>query len=173
MARSSQSHQNGQRILPGDIRLGGILEIQSFKFIILDADEHSLKYMECNSDIWRESSLETITKKLHTKEDELRDILVKMKDKALEDISYEEMKGILRSVGLDLSIQETLILLRAMDKKKKDKVKFFRLFRILNDEDLFSSWSHLDSGGLDTQQNTFRSDGSLTRSYRESGRRRK
>ena len=83
------------------------------------------------------------------------------------------MKGILRIVGLDLSIQETLTLLRAMDKKKKDKVKFFRLFRILNDEDLFSSWIHLDSGGLDTQQNTFRSDGSLTRSYRESGRRRK
>lgn len=172
LARSRQNHQNGQRILPGDIRLGGLLEIQSFKFLILDADEHSLKYMECNSDIWRESSLESITKKLHTKENELRDILVQMKDKALEDISYDEMKKILRDVGLDLSIQETLTLLRAMDKKKKGKVKYFRLFRILNDEDMFSSWSHIDNG-FDTQQNTFRSDGSLTTSYRESNRRRK
>lgn len=128
--------------------------------------------MECNSDIWRESSLEVITKKLHTKENELRDILVKMKDKALEDISYDEMKKILRSVGLDLSIQETLTLLRAMDKRNKGKLKYFRLFRILNDEDMFSSWSHVESG-FDTQQNTFRSDGSLTASYRESGRRKK
>lgn len=96
--------------------------------------------MECNSDIWKESSIHLITEKLHRYENNLRDIMLRMKDRALEDITYEEMKRLVHEAGVELSNQEMLTLLRAMDKKRKGKVKYFRLFRILNDEDMFSTW---------------------------------
>jgi hypothetical protein len=168
LSRSRQHHPDGSRILPGDIRLGGTLQIQSFQFLVLDADDHSLKYMECNSDIWKESSLQLIAMKLHDHESALRDILLRMKDKALEDISYDDMRALLKEAEVGLSIQETLTLLRAMDKKRKGTVKYFRLFRILNDEDLFSSWEqHSQSrqgmgsrGGGDEEDGFFTGRGS-------------
>lgn len=162
LSRSRQHHPDGSRILPGDIRLGGILQIQSFQFLVLDADDHSLKYMECNSDIWKESSLQLIATKLHQKESQLRDILLRMKDDALEDISYDTMREILKEADVGLSIQETLTLLRAMDKKRKGTVKYFRLFRILNDEDMFSSWSQSSRLGMGGRSGGDEGDGFFT-----------
>ena len=139
LARSRQHHPDGRRIVPSDITLGSVLFIQCSEFIIIEADESSLKYME-QSDMWAESSIEAITAKLRPYEDSLRDELVSMRDRALEDIPYEEIIAHVKNAGVVLTQQEQLTLCRAMDKSGKKKAKFFRLFRIIGDVDMFASW---------------------------------
>lgn len=140
LSRGKQRHPDGRQILPGDVTLGRTLLIQSHEFVVLDADEFSLKYMEQNADVWQDSSTESLSKILRCYEDALRQKIKDMKDRALQEISYDECTSILASVGISLNNQETLTLLRAMDTKRKGTVKFYRLFRIINDEDMYSSW---------------------------------
>jgi hypothetical protein len=138
--------------------------------------------MEYNSEIWKESSITNIIKKLLFYETELRDLLLLMKDRALEDIPYNEMIEIftsnkLLSHNLNLTKQEMLTLLRAMDKKRKGTVKYFRLFRLMNDEEMFSSWEQKSEGGGGGGFGTARSYMTTSESEfiteREKGRRRK
>ena len=140
LSRSRQRHQNGKQILPGDITLGKTLYIQSHEFVVLDADVGSLKYMEQNADIWQDSSTESLAKTLRCHEEGLREVLSGMEDRGIQEMPYDEMHDILNSVGVNLTTQEKLTLIRAMDPKKKGTVKFYRLFRIISDENMFSSW---------------------------------
>eukprot|EP00602_Paraphysomonas_sp_CaronLab_P007965 CAMPEP_0185034136 /NCGR_PEP_ID=MMETSP1103-20130426/23734_1 /TAXON_ID=36769 /ORGANISM="Paraphysomonas bandaiensis, Strain Caron Lab Isolate" /LENGTH=642 /DNA_ID=CAMNT_0027570669 /DNA_START=26 /DNA_END=1951 /DNA_ORIENTATION=- len=140
LSRSRQKHKDGRRIVPGDIVLGTVLFIQSYEFIVVDADEYSLKYMEQNPEIWKESSLEHIAMKLRAREDQLRDTLVKLKDRALEDAPYDEINDLLIEAGIVLTTQESLTLMRAIDKQRKGRAKFFRIFRIISEDDMFQSW---------------------------------
>ena len=140
LARSRQRHKNGSQILPGDITLGKTLHIQSHEFIVLDADEFSLKYMEQNKDVWKDSSTESLAKILRCHEESLREVISGMQDRAIQEMPYEEMYDILSSVGVNLTTQEKLTLVRALDSKRKGTVKFYRIFRIINDENMYSSW---------------------------------
>lgn len=140
LSRSRQRHPNGKQIVPGDITLGTTLYVQSHEFVVLDADAGSLKYMEQNAEIWRDSSTESLAKTLRCHEEGLREVLAGMQDRSIQEMSYDEMHDILNSVGVNLTAQEKLTLIRAMDPKKKGTVKFYRLFRIISDENMFSSW---------------------------------
>lgn len=145
LSRSRQRHQDGKQILPGDITLGRTLYVQSHEFVVLDADEYSLKYMEQNAEVWQDSSSESLAKSLRCHEGALREVLSGMQDRAIHEMSYGEMHDILASVGVSLSAQEKLTLVRAMDPKRKGTVKFYRLFRIINDENMYSSWKSTTS----------------------------
>ena len=39
-------HQNGDKVLPGDLYVGAVLDLNCHKFVILDADEHTYRLME-------------------------------------------------------------------------------------------------------------------------------
>jgi hypothetical protein len=134
--------------LPGDITLGKTLYVQSHEFEVLDADEFSLKYMEQNADVWQDSSSESLAKTLRCHEESLREVLRGMEDRALQEMSYDELHDILSSVGVNLTTQEKLTLVRAMDPKRKGSVKFYRLFRIINDESMYDSWRSTSNSTL-------------------------
>jgi hypothetical protein len=125
--------------VPSDITLGSTLYIQSSEFLIVEADEASLKYME-RSDMWAQSNIDCISEKLREHEDGLRDELVKMKDRAMQDVPFSEIEDHLRSAGVNLTMQESITLCRALDKKGIKKAKFFKIFKILSDVDMFRSW---------------------------------
>lgn len=139
LSRSRQHHPDGRRIVPSDITLGSTLYIQSSEFLIVEADEASLKYME-RSDLWDESSIDVIAEKLRKCEDGLRDELVKMKDRAMQDVPYSEIEDHLRNAGLNLTMQENITVCRALDRNGIKKAKFFKIFKILKDVDMFKSW---------------------------------
>ncbi len=141
LARSKQFHEDGQLIIPSHVNIGKVLRIQSFEFYIENADEFTLKYMEQNPEIWPQSSLDDIANKLKTKENELRDVLLILKERALEEVSYNEITELLVKVGINLSLQEKSTLFRKIDKKKRGTAKFFRIFKLLKDEAMFLSWS--------------------------------
>lgn len=140
LSRGKQRHADGRQILPGDVTLGKHLCILSHEFVVLDADEFSLKYMEQNSDIWQDSSTESLAKTLRCYELQLREKVKSLKSRATQDMSYNEASAILKEIGIVLNEQESLTLFRALDPKKKGSVKFYRLFRIISDEDMYSSW---------------------------------
>jgi hypothetical protein len=148
LSRSRQHHKDGKQILPGDITLGKTLYVQSHEFEVLDADEFSLKYMEQNADVWQDSSSESLAKTLRCHEESLREVLRGMEDRALQEMSYDELHDILSSVGVNLTTQEKLTLVRAMDPKRKGSVKFYRLFRIINDESMYDSWRSTSNSTL-------------------------
>lgn len=141
LSRSKQHHPDGRQILPRDITIGTTIKIQSFEFVVEDADEFTYKYMERNPEIWSQSSIAEIVVKLKPKESELRDILLVLKERALEEVPYSEIYELLVSVGVVLTLQEKDTFFRNLDKKKRGTAKFFRIFKLLKDEEMFLSWS--------------------------------
>lgn len=141
LSRGKQYHSNGKQITPSDISIGSSIFVQSFKFDILDADEFSLKYMEQHPEIWKESSIDEIALRLREKESALKDMLLILKEKALEEVPYQQIEQMLERVDIKFTPQEKLTLFRRIDRKKKGVAKFFRIFKILEDEELFLSWS--------------------------------
>ncbi len=150
MSRSKQFKDDGTQVLAGDIIVGNVIRIQSFDFYIENADEYSLKYMERNPEIWPQCSLNHIAQKLRNKENELQNILLVLKERALEEVSHSEIIELLDSIGINLSSQEKSTLLRAIDKKKRGTAKFFRIFKLLQEENMYMSWSKSDFNGSAT-----------------------
>jgi len=154
LARSKQKHRDGRPILPSDVYLGAVLYIQHHEFEVVDADEATLKLMERYSEFWHQSSMKHLAEKLKQYDDGLQDVLVLMKEKALQEVPYKVIEEHLQKAGVELSKQELVSLFRLIDKKKLGTAKFFRIFKLIKDEETMSTWSQYPSeDALASQRN--------------------
>mmetsp|Transcript_8349 Transcript_8349/g.12451 ORF Transcript_8349/g.12451 Transcript_8349/m.12451 type:complete len:635 (-) Transcript_8349:293-2197(-) len=61
---------------PPDIYLGAVVSILAHKFVVLDADLYTLKFMENHTEIWRQCELSQIVKKIKTKKEVLQRVML-------------------------------------------------------------------------------------------------
>ena len=141
LSRSRQFHPNEEQILLKDIYIGKELVITSFEFLVVNADEATIKYMENYSDMWPKYSRVAIAAKLKANEGALSDILLELKDRALQEIPYAEITQRLLQGGIKLDVQEALFLNRAIDKQKKGTAKFFRIYKYIQEAEFQTSLS--------------------------------
>lgn len=65
MAKPGSSRDNPVFYTAQDITLGAVIEVFKHKFLIVDADEYVLKYMEARPDEFSKEAIEALKNKHH------------------------------------------------------------------------------------------------------------
>lgn len=130
---------NGEFFQSGDFFLGAEVTIKGHKFVIHNADEFSMRYMEDSSSLWPMSSVDFVLSKLKTKLQEKSASLRKMFRKFDEDksqtISIQEFQRMLEYFGMVLTLHECVTIFRAFDKDGEGFIDYNEFMEAFTDKD--------------------------------------
>jgi hypothetical protein len=131
-----EPHDGSKGVHPEDLYLGATVAIRSHRFVVHDADEYTLRYMEENHKQWQLSSLVNVTAKLKQREEAIRRVILTTPGLSTTTADYEELKSILGRAGLSLIKQEIVTLFRELDPKRTGTVKVTKLLKFSLDRDV-------------------------------------
>lgn len=123
----------GRYMFPQDIHVGGVISILSHKFIVVDSDEYTLKYMENTCKLWAYSDLKQVIMKIKEKEEAVQRTIVTTQNLANRTCTYDEVDSLFKLAGLALVKQELLTLCRELDQKKTGFVKLTQVLKCVMD----------------------------------------
>lgn len=108
------SAESYRSVLPTDFYIGVNIQLLSHRFIVIDADEFTQKYMEIRSYMWRQCDCNIIKSKLKAKAANLKQKLLFIRDLPSKQIVLSELVEILSdpALGLGLVEQEICTLFR-------------------------------------------------------------
>lgn len=114
---------------PEDFYIGARVMINSFPFVILNSNEHSMNYMECNTDEFSHSDINRVVCKLQAMLRSKQTGLAAAFRKADDDntsggIDIQVFLRMVAELKLDLSEQEILTVLRFFDKNNESYVSY-------------------------------------------------
>lgn len=120
LARGKQVALDGTRLLPQDLFIGGTIKVRCHEFVILDADERTIKHMEANCLKWPQSNLKSIMHRMQIAGDAIQEQVQAWGDAA---VGYDAIKSILQAAGIHLTTQESITLFRALDPKNSGFIR--------------------------------------------------
>jgi EF-hand domain-containing protein 1 len=128
-----ETHDGSKPLQPGDIYLGGDVDILSHKFTVLNCDQFTFKFMEENSKIWRYCNLESVLQKTRPKKEVLKRLVLTFPGLASRNLTVEELQEICDKAGMNLVKQEVCTLFRAVDLARVGVVKMTHFLKYLMD----------------------------------------
>jgi len=132
MAREPIKDETGRLLTSRDVTVGALIHILGNKFRIEEADEFSLKFMEAHPDVWPQCHLPNIIYKLSANEGSvLRLLLTSTGSSPRKEVSYDELERLFARASVFLTKQESLTLLRALDRQRKGSVKLSKLIALM------------------------------------------
>jgi len=135
MTRTKIKRSDGSYVTPGDLVVGANLTVNGHTFVLEEADEFSLKFMESRSqDLWPMCSLKAVLGKLHSNEGAVLRNLLTVPGGATKSLLHEELERLILRSGVILHRQELLTLLRGLDRQRKGTVKVSSLVTLLQSE---------------------------------------
>lgn len=129
-----ESHNYDNTFRHHDIYLGATVSIYSHRFIINDADEYTLRYMEENSHQWIYSALSTIAVKLKSREQILSRSILTVPGLPVKEVTCDEIDALLQKAGLVVMKQEVKTLFRALNPTKEPTVKLTKILKFIIDQ---------------------------------------
>lgn len=127
LLRQKVKRPDGKIFAPDDFFMGASVSINCFPFVIIRSDERSLNYMECNSAEFSHSDINRVVRKiqamLRSKKTGLAEAF-READMADVGLSLEAFLAMMDKLGLQLSEQEFLTVLRFFDKNNESYVSF-------------------------------------------------
>ena len=110
----------GKNFVPSDFYVGASVVLNSFRFKVLATDERSMSYMEQNSSSFPKSNINAIAHKIQamlmSSSTGLADAFYAADKDGNGSLDYKELVAMVRDLGLDLSEQEVLTVLRYFDR---------------------------------------------------------
>lgn len=132
LARSNlERHDDSDQIKPQDIYLGATIPILSHKFVILDADEFTLRFMEENNKLWIYSNLRDVVQKLKRNEEIVNRLILTTSGLATKLCKLHEVEGLLKKGGFDINQQEIMTIFRVLDPRRTGSIKLTTLLKYL------------------------------------------
>lgn len=128
-----ESHDGSKPLQPGDIYLGGEVEILAHRFIVLNCDLFTFKFMEENSKIWTHSNLQAILAKVRSKKEIIQKILLTYPGLSGRMMDAAECHNILEKAGLHVSKQEACTLFRTVDITFVNSIKMTQFLKHIMD----------------------------------------
>lgn len=116
-----------------DIFIGATITILSHKFDILDCDQYTFKYMEANPRLWNTCDLSTINRKLITKKDVVKHLILTSPGLGNRSINVDELEELLIKAGIELIKQEVCTLYRSIDLYQTGSIKLTKVLRYFMD----------------------------------------
>jgi hypothetical protein len=99
-----QSSLGGRCVAPTDLYIGVTIQLLSHRFVIFDADEFTLKYMELRGHMWSQCDQNLIRHKLFSRETVLKRVLLTIRDLKTKLVDIQELADILMNPKLDLGL---------------------------------------------------------------------
>ena len=109
------------------------MQVLSALFVLSDADDTTLNYMEHNCDIWRYSDLVSVMRKIKQKEEVIKTMILTTHSLATTIYSFEEIQKLFSASGMGLVRQEIRTLCRSLDPTATLKIKLTMLLKFIND----------------------------------------
>ena len=132
-ASSGSLREEKRFIEPSDIFVGAIVTILAHKFVILDCDNYTFKYMEANPNMWKYSNLAIINQKLQDKQEVIQKIILTLPGLQNRTIQVDELEEIFNRCGMNLVKQEVYTVFRAVDVFRVGTVKLTKLLKYVLD----------------------------------------
>ena len=126
--KKPQSHEYYSQ---SDFYTGATIEVTMFRFIIYQADEYTLSYMESDPESHPMSDMGYIAAQLGpeiaAKKEALAAEFAKYDGAGEGKVSYEVLQEVLASFGLELNDQALITLMRRFDLEKEGKVSYMEI----------------------------------------------
>jgi Ca2+-binding EF-hand superfamily protein len=113
---------------PDELYVGATLHIFSHKFMLMETDEHTVKYMESKPQVFEKADLDGVVKRLRqvlsARSVKLRDSFRSVDRDHSGKISLEEFRDTVNSLQLDISEQEVITIMRHFDKDSDGSIDY-------------------------------------------------
>jgi len=120
--------RSNEHYAESDLYLGARINVYSRNFVLVDADEYSIKYMESNPVVFPSSDMESILSKLEDADTTDVDQKLRSKDRlGSGSVSVQDFKWAVMSSNLGLNDQEAHTLCRYLGDGVSTKVNYERL----------------------------------------------
>jgi len=117
-----------------DFYTGGIVEFHRFRFVIYQADEYSLSYMEADPESHPMSNLDYIVEQLKPvlseKAQALNDLFAANDPSGTGKISYEALQEVLNQSDIELNDQVLITLMRRFDANRDGNIDYKNLMSL-------------------------------------------
>ena len=144
LRRQVQKKPDGSRYGPNDMFVGNELEFVCHKFILLNADEYSYRFMENDDRTFPYSNFPRLHALLMNKVDDVKHYFIA--DYAGDGmISMNEFDCCCKKINFILNQQELITLWRKIDRKGKGKVTFTKVIKLASDVPLHMSLAQNNS----------------------------
>ncbi|GET89733.1 hypothetical protein, conserved [Leishmania tarentolae] len=128
LQRQKVRRADGEYFRADDFYVGARVELNSFPFLILNSDEHSLNYMEHNPEEFGHSDINKIVRKmqamLQSSTTGLAEAFRLADENPCGGLEMDVFLSIMKELNLDLTEQEILTVLRYFDKNNESYVSY-------------------------------------------------
>lgn len=124
-----QNKDKNRYMIPQDFYVGCNIGILAHRFIILDADEYTLKYMSQNPDQWVYCDINHIMRKLKAKEEILKKKILTTGGLTSQVLNYDNVFDLLVECNIDLVKHEAITLCRELDPTHSGSIKLTKLLK--------------------------------------------
>ena len=108
------------------------MKILAHEFVVTDADEHTLHFMESNERSWPFSSPTYLKDKLQCAIESIRRAMLIQPQLSAKYITRDDLYlFVYRASGIDLNLQELVTLFRTLDVLKTGKVKLSIILKFI------------------------------------------
>lgn len=128
-----ETHDGSKPLQPGDIYLGGEVEILSHRFKVLNCDQFTFKFMEENCKTWTYCNLQTVLHKIRTKKDVIKRLLLTAPALQSRMMDVPALQEMLEKTDLNLVKQEVCTLFRAVDVTFSGSIKMTQFLKYIMD----------------------------------------
>jgi hypothetical protein len=128
-----ETHDGSKPLQPGDIHLGATVEILSHRFIVLNCDQFTFKFMEENNKTWVYSNQARVLQKLLAKKEVVQKILLTYPALGTRSLDATELQAIMEKAGVELVKQEVYTIFRAVDVSFTGSIKMTQFLRFVMD----------------------------------------
>jgi EF-hand domain-containing protein 1 len=104
---SSESYRS---VVPTDFYIGVNIQLLSHRFIVFDADEYTMKYMEARPYLWKQTDIPIIKSKLTAKAANVRQKLLFVRNLPTKRVTVRDLLKLLLDSGLGLGFVEQEII---------------------------------------------------------------
>ena len=130
LSRKVVKKHDGNMYLATDMYTGNVVDIMCHQFELLNADEYSYRLMENDSKTFPLSSYINIRAKIESEKDGICKYFA-TEYSGENKITFDDLSTCCEKVVHCLNKQEILTLWRKLDKKRKGKVSFTKLIKLL------------------------------------------
>ncbi|KAG5500968.1 hypothetical protein GH5_04557 [Leishmania sp. Ghana 2012 LV757] len=128
LQRQKVRRADGEYFHADDFYVGARVELNSFPFVILNSDEHSLKYMEHNPEEFGHSDINKIVRKmqamLQSSTTGLAEAFRRADENRVGGLDMGVFLSIMKQLSLNITEQEILTVLRYFDKNNESYVSY-------------------------------------------------
>lgn len=130
LSRQAVKKHDGSKYLAHDMFTGNVVDIMCHHFELLNADEYTYRLMENDSKSFPNSCYSKIHEKMAERRDDINKYFA-TEYNGHNKVNMTDLATCCQKVGIELNKQQILTVWRKIDKKRKNKVSFTKIIKLL------------------------------------------